>query len=368
MRAFGGLLARRIAALLAVAALAGGPSAATEGASQGPWQRLEPGPPTRCADGSAYRFFARQGDPARLLIHFQGGGACWTGEHCDPHLDPTYKMRVAQDEPARYGGIFDFANPENPFREHSVVLVPYCSGDVHLGDRQTRYRAPARPGHPPHGLAIAHRGGPNAATVLAWIRRKMPAPERIFVSGSSAGAIASPYYAARLATDFPEARVVQLADAAGGYRWGEQASPPHTSWGALAWIARSPAFAGLQEDDFRFTDLFIRAARRHPRLRLAAYDTAEDAVQRRFLRLAGQEPASLLPWIHANHVEIRAEVERFHTFLAAGDAHTVLGRPAFYTERADGVRLRDWVADLASGHDVPEVRCQRCGLPASHEP
>jgi len=34
---------------------------------------------TLCADGGEYAFWFRPGDPGRVSIYFEGGGACWRG-------------------------------------------------------------------------------------------------------------------------------------------------------------------------------------------------------------------------------------------------------------------------------------------------
>src|SRR5215203_1188001 len=83
------------------------------------WRTIEPGGDTVCADGSPYRFFVHPGDPARLLVEFEGGGACWSAETCAMAI---YSRSVLIDpELARqFGlltGIYDRANRENPFRE-----------------------------------------------------------------------------------------------------------------------------------------------------------------------------------------------------------------------------------------------------------
>ncbi len=48
------------------------------------WNTFEPGGETTCSDGSPFRFFARPGDPEKLLVYFQGGGGCWAGGRNPP--------------------------------------------------------------------------------------------------------------------------------------------------------------------------------------------------------------------------------------------------------------------------------------------
>jgi hypothetical protein len=58
-------------------------------------------------------------------------------------------------------------------------FVSYCSCDVHFGDAAQEY--------PPH---VEHRGYQNSRIVEKWAREHFVNPEQIFVTGSSAGAMA----------------------------------------------------------------------------------------------------------------------------------------------------------------------------------
>ena len=84
---------------------------ATSSLSPG-WNELTPGGETICSDGSEYRFFARPGDPEKLLVYLQGGGGCWSRETCDEDISPSYNIRIGDFHPSAYNGIFDFDNPD----------------------------------------------------------------------------------------------------------------------------------------------------------------------------------------------------------------------------------------------------------------
>ena len=74
--------------------------------------------------------------------------------------------------------------------------------------------------------------------VLDWTYANVSEPEQIFVTGSSAGAIPSPFYAALIADHYTEATVTQLGDGAGGYRRMNNDTAP-TNLGAP--LTSSPA-------------------------------------------------------------------------------------------------------------------------------
>jgi hypothetical protein len=106
------------------------------------WQRVEPGGRTLCGRGGRFAFWARMGTPDRLLVFFQGGGACWDYRSCVPGARLFDDRVAAADDPSLTGaGVLDLEDPRNPFREWSVLFVPSCSGDLYAGDATRTYRA-----------------------------------------------------------------------------------------------------------------------------------------------------------------------------------------------------------------------------------
>lgn len=321
------------------------------------WNTIEPGDPTTCSDGSPFSFFVRPGNPELVHFYLEGGGACWNGPTCDLNGRPTYSPVVNETDGQSANGVFAFDREDNPLRDYTTVFVPYCSGDVHLGDRTVEYTVSDEEGE--RTFTIEHRGLANGRAAMDWLEAHLGSPSAIFVSGSSAGSIPSPVYASWLAEAWPDARVTSLGDGAGGYR-GVSEEPPYLSWGtqeALDW----PRLTGLGSE-MSFEDLYVAAAARQPRVRYATYDTAEDSVQLDFLRLGNQPTDSLLPLIDANYDEILAANPEFRRFVAGGDLHTILRSPEVYTYRVGDRRFVDWLTDLVEGRDPGSVRCDDCAV------
>ena len=322
------------------------------------WQKISPAANTTCSDGSPYSFFVRQGDPNKLLVYFQGGGACWFRQNCDPQMSPSYSIQVGNIDRANFG-IFNLDNPDNPFKDHTTVFAPYCTADVHMGASNTVY-PPVEEGQA--DLVIRHQGRANVEAVLQWTYEHVPSPQNIFVTGSSAGAIPSPLYTALIADHYVNARIAQLGDGAGGYRRTNNDSRPDEQWGTFDFITQEQGFANLRPETMTYESLYIAAAQAHPDITFAEYDAAEDAVQKRFLSMSGQKDVALQQAIEANHADIRREVGNFSSYIAGGDSHTILGRPEFYTLASNGVAIRDWVAALANFETVENVTCAPCDI------
>ncbi len=326
------------------------------------WNTIEPGGNTVCSDGSPYRFFVRAGDPEKLLFYLEGGGACWMGLNCDPTLQPSYQVNLANTDPARAHGIFAFDHAENPFADYTVVMAPYCSGDVHLGDLEQTYEVPAVQGRDASEVHVQHRGWVNGQTAMQWAFDHVYSPGQVFVTGSSAGSIPAPFYAIRMSDHYVNARVIALGDGSGGYR-GFGNFTPYEAWATDTVIADLAFTRDIPAQAFSFHQLYIAAAQHDPGLMLSSFDTAEDDVQKQFLALGGAPADSLQPLLEANLEEITERAPQFRYFVAGGDMHTILLRPETYSYVTNGVRFVDWLTRLANGEPVDNVMCGDCSQP-----
>ncbi len=318
------------------------------------WTRIPGGPGTGCAHDSSYAFFVHPGDDRRLVIFLNGGGACWNGLNCDLHARPTYHPELdSTNTPDQHNGIFDLSNSRNPIRGYTVVFIPYCTADLFLGGRTVSYTSADTTGAS-RTFEVRHRGRANADRAVAWVYAHYPVPRLVFVVGSSAGAIPSPFYASQVARHYPHARIVQLGDGAGGYR-----APPIpgilAQWGATTLLRSDPAYRGVDSAALTFETLYEVAARTTPQVTFAQYNSAEDNVQLSFLALLGVRDVSLASLLATNLAEIRRTNPALHTYTAPGPMHTILRRPEFYRLTVDGVAVRDWVADLLNGKRVDNV-------------
>lgn len=325
------------------------------------WNTLVPGPPTVCAHGGEYSFWVRPADPSRIMIYFHGGGACWDAESCAKGSDLYTDSIRPQSHPSRFGGILDADHPENPFAGHTMISVPGCTGDVHLGDNDAAYTLMDETGGN-RQFTIRHRGQTNANTVMAWIHANLPDPREIFVSGSSAGALAVPFYASRLARHYPGARVVGLADDAGSYGSGSMAQVDPARHGLPDALRRHAGWEGIGER-LQAEQLTITAARSAANLRMFHVDHAYDNAQAFWLERGGTADPDVLELIRRNRRAIRSEVPEFRAYTVGGRMHTIVRNPAFYRYHVGGFRLRDWVAAIAAGDTVADVECSECTAP-----
>jgi hypothetical protein len=325
------------------------------------WSMLNPGGDTICATGTPYGFFVRPAHPDKLLVFLGGGGMCWSFENCDLESSPTYQPFVGTvADMAFLGGVFDMDNPENPFAEYSIVFIPTCTADNHLGNRETTYQ-PAAGSAEARERTIFHNGFVNAMTVLDWTYANFDNPTRIFILGSSAGAVASPFYGGLVAEQYPDAQIAVLGDSAGGFRLGAEQKAIFDGWGTVEILPDWPEYEDVTAETLSNEKLHIASATRFPNVVFAQYNAAHDESQNSFLNLLGITDTPLSELLKASHTEIRDAVPgNFFSYTAGGTMHVLSTRPQFYTIEVNGVRLVDWVAALAAGEAIEDVLCTDC--------
>ena len=310
-----------------------------------------------CSDGTDYNFSVKPGDPAKALLFLQGGGGCWNGMMCHPDLNPTYSINLRNDNPENMNGIFDLENRNNPFRNHTVIYIPYCTADVHLGSKVGEYTVPRLENFPGGEFEINHMGYPNAKVALDWIYEYLTNPSEFMVAGSSAGSVAVPVYAALIKDHYANARVVGFGDASGGYRGAN--FNPFDVWGIGDVLDQSPRFGSINRDGLGFYELFIAAGQRGD-IVLASFDTKEDTVQKQFMGALGQDSESLLPTLKANLADISNQTANFSYFVADGSFHTILLRPQFYSLTESGFSFLEWFEELMNTGSAENVVCKTC--------
>jgi hypothetical protein len=316
----------------ALAALACGGDPAPDPLPRNTWTWVDL-PGTACSDGSRTGVAVNRGDGPDVLLFLDGGGACWETVTCftagtaspGPYGRAQFEAQRAQIP----GSILDRALPGNPFARHTLVFVPYCTGDVHAGDAVRDYPGAPRPWH--------HKGRVNVERVLEYLAAPVPAPPEVVVSGASAGGFGALMSYDAVRRRWPAARGY-LVDDSGATPVGNDLSPVIRAAWILAWrldeslLELCPACAN------DLSALFPLLAARYPEDRLALLSTTHDVVMRGFFVLDAPAFEAMIGRLAE---DVIAPLPNARTFLVPGTGHTMLGAPAGYS--ADGVPLVEWL-------------------------
>src|SRR5690349_8136352 len=323
-----------------------------------------------CIHGTPYSFFVKRGSVNKLLVYYEGGGACWEQLTCTvPACDTTVKTDAGSgsDNPQfATTGFADQSNPANPFRDWNVVFVSYCSCDIHFGDAAQDY-ANVDPAHPLH---IEHRGFENARVVEKWAREHFVDPDEIFVTGSSAGAYGAWFHAPLLQEVWPASHFQVLADAGNGVVTQDFLDNSFPHWNFVGNIPPEfPEIKDIIQNGGGIPAFTEFVAGRFPATRWAHYATAYDGGsggQTGFynIMLNGNNPIAALSWWNGScafndvmvqqandtYAAIAPLTNNYRYYIGTGSRHTMWGSNKVYNDTTGGVPLLvDWVNGMLDG-------------------
>jgi hypothetical protein len=169
---------------------------------------------TMCGNGSQYKFYVYDNPGSNnLLVLFEGGGACWDYATCSgqagilgaAHPNGIPDNYIREFQPTYVSPLVNGADPGiPPFRSKKtlatngwdMVYMPYCTGDVHVGNNVVTYTDPTGQ-QPP--ITWRHVGYNNTTRALTYLKTRFPSVGKLLVTGFSAGGTVSSagYYKAR---------------------------------------------------------------------------------------------------------------------------------------------------------------------------
>jgi hypothetical protein len=337
-----------LALLLAACGSAGGSAgefppigAPITGLAAGGWTWID-FPDSSCDDGSPTGIAVNPGTGQDLLVLLNGGGACWDYLTCyvldtaahGPFGAAQFQALATVQLP---GSILDRSLAGNPFRDATLVFVPYCTGDVHGGSNIATYVGPSET------RLYHHMGRSNVLAYLSRLAATWPAPARLVVAGASAGGFGALIDYDAFRHYWPAVRSFLVDDS--GPPLGPGAVPPLqlAAWFSSWRIDRAldPVCGPACHGDL--SALIPALSGRYPQDRLALLSSLQDRVISGYYLLSG-------PGLEAELLRIAAQViaptANFRAFLVNGATHTMLGNPAAFSQ---GVPLLSWLEEEVGG-------------------
>jgi hypothetical protein len=331
--------ARRLLPFVAIAAACGGePDAPPDELPLERWTWREV-PGMVCGNGSSTGIAINpSARSSRLVLAFEGGGACWEAASCYGILFPVTAVHLdGFDEQTfaavRRGALDDLwllqRDRASPFHDATWVFVPYCTGDLHAGTQTTVYDVVGEQ------RTMHHRGAANVDAMLAHVAALDPT--EVFAIGVSAGGYGVQLNWDRIATAFPAATTHLLAD-------GAQLVPFESArWGAIAarWATRYPTGCADCADGLDRVAAHWRAGSPEGGGRFGLTASLQDQTISLFFGLDA-------PTLRGHSLAVAGAMTGAHAAFMVDDAsHTMLVTPGKQT--STGVTLRPWVEAWAAG-------------------
>ena len=310
------------------------------------WQKISPGLPTICSKGADFSFYYKKGTVNKLVIEFQGGGACWNDATCALGTFTT-TCRPPNDQ-----GVHSSTDARNPFKDWNHVFVPYCSADAHGGNRTHIYK-----GIFGTKLTIHHKGRVNAFAALnyTFALPENKKPDTVATIGCSAGSLGAIINVPYVNTQYPNSKQMYFGDSYVGVISTEQFADGITNWNLqfspsvpgldAANLARVAANSSIDAGLYIVNNTILAAPND---CEFASYTSNADAVQSSFYALGGgvgwtKHMRHLTSTIHATHGN------QYSTFIAPGSRHCRTQDDGLYEVESDEIKLGDWMTSFVEG-------------------
>lgn len=283
----------------------------TPSCSGGPVCAKDPatGKPNCRLGNKQFSFYFKPGKEQKLIVYFDGGGACWDSNTCVTGQQTpvaAYVPELSKAVPSE--GLFDLKNKKNPYRNWSIAVIPYCTGDIHFGSNDQDYTdfTGAVTGVPGGTVTLHHRGFDNFLYVRDWLMSRYSGEDNedddkedkddheekdgkikeLLVTGSSAGGYGAAFAYPHLKQAFPEANGYLMADGSSGVisevLMQQALRLPEARWGATQNVVTTiPQMNGIFDlPAGQFAPGFYSAlAGYYPQDRFSQYTTLFDIVQ-----------------------------------------------------------------------------------------
>lgn len=317
---------------------------------------------TRCGDGSSYAFWLKLAPsgspPERVVVDLQGGGVCISDAQCFG-TDPS--LFSATDDAQPTTGYMSTDPMLNPFADWTQIFLPYCTQDIHIGGGiQSVFPS----------ITVNRFGAVNVRATLRYLRDALwatlqattadgyrPDSLTVLFGGESAGGFGVQYNYHYLLDDL---------------RW------VHTSAVPDAGLALGPGIMGLGAGLITTTNPFgwgilpfmppyclAGDCVGGPTLQAATTVRLKAVPEQQILNVSNQVDTvqvstTVFPdiptWINALRTDYCTSQGktglRFWLPAVSMPYHTILRTDSrFTTVTADGITVRDWLADAMANPD-----------------
>ena len=299
-----------------------------------------------CIGGKQYVISGRSNPESNdVFIFLQGGGACWSEvcirtDSAPPGIPSVMPLLNTNEELSPFGG-------------WNLLYMPYCDGSLFAGDADYDDDEDGE-------LDRQHRGVHNLSAAFDIVLERWPNPDRIAISGLSAGGFGTVMATAMARKLFPSTPIYVFNDSGVGVAKGD-VDPDFVGrlineWNASRFIP--PSCTDCLETG-HLTAFLRWQLQNDPLLRVGAFSYYQDAViGSTFLRLGGETFQRLL----IEELPPLAEEfpDQYNYVLMNGSGHTTFGITSAI--RFNDIDLTRWIHQMLD-HD-PEWTSYAEPIPA----
>jgi hypothetical protein len=320
-----------------------------------------------CRDGSATGIGVNMNPGSKnLMIFLEGGGACFNALTCGMNASSFGMSNFTTRLGGAMGGtgVFDRTDMKNPMADWSFVYVPFCTGDVHAGNKLNA----TVPGVSGKQQFVGYT---NVARYLARIVPTFPGLSKVLLTGVSAGGFGAAVNYLQTAQAFDPVPVYSLDDSGPPMEDPYAAKCLQKEWATLWGFDKTVlAYCGADcPDPTNYTiDATIHVAKMYPKIPFGLIEDTDDSVITLFYGFGSNNCTAVLSALSGSTfteglLDSRmklAALPNVGGFIFQGTDHTTLSGASFDTRTAGSgdaatVNLTDWVSTLVTSGTVTNV-------------
>ena len=278
----------------------------------------------KCYDGAQANVSVSLGSSNNVMFFMEGGGAAW----------PGYTLAVEMDYIWDLG--YKNRKDENPLKDWNFVYVPYCDLSIQAGDSTIEE----------DGKTVYHQGLRHVAAAVAIMKSLFPNPDKILVTGASAGAFGTYVGWPVVKSQFMNTKTYIMGDSGVGFF---NPNVPET-WQLIkkSWNLHIPDDCTLCNGVVQ-TWLYDVYLRYDPQLRIGMFSSYRDVIiSTWFLGMDQGEFQDLLMNVTDQIKDLHQD--RYSRFFIKGESHTCYQMilPQGPNYEVNGVSLYQWIGRLVA--------------------
>lgn len=342
-----------------------------ENPEDGEWYRVTPEGCVGAFGDSIYGTLKR-GSENNLIVCFCGGGVAWDEYMAARPFSENHRVEEGGYYSDTCAMIIDALSragigsncKENPFRNWNMIIIPYCTGDFHVGTGDFPVRDLDGKNRNVH-----FHGYTNYHAIVEKARKYLDCtPDKLIVTGFSAGAFAVSMLTDDVMNQFPEAKKT--------YSLLDSALLLHPDWKSIAenvWQTPKMISGCLETENIVLDSLLALKKKRKDKVQILYLSSVRDVALATYVGGEG---------IHRNRPATKEmcdtfqdELKKFKEMLQKADPevgfyffdmpavqmeqegsassgatqHTILMSSSVYKIYVEGKTVLDWLQDAVSG-------------------
>jgi hypothetical protein len=314
-----------------------------------------------CANGDPYHGLYKIGKENKLVIYFCGGGVSleeFTAARPNRINAPEALGFYVNDvfllaDWVSYNGL-PLVCDDNPFKDWSMILVSYASGDFHTGTNDFAYHDSEM------GDGILHHHGyTNYHMLIDGFKKYIDNPEKVLVTGSSGGGFATALLTDDIMDSYPNCHDVTSCVDCALLLFDGWHNTAKNQWGSPKAI-----YNRLVSDNI-VLDSLVALHKKRPEVKIMFISSTKDVdfvryqswIDRREMKATEEDGVKFFRTLQQMCDDLQQKIPNIGMFLFDKlfddipylTQHTILFDPSCYMVKSDGKTVLEWMYNGVNG-------------------